>query len=38
VGLYQINIVVPSLAIGDFPVAIQFQGASAASTPSIPIR
>ena len=38
VGLYQVNIVVPNLATGDFPVAVQFQGASAASTPSIPIR
>jgi uncharacterized protein (TIGR03437 family) len=38
VGLFQINIVVPNLAVGDFPVAIQFQGASAATSPSIPIR
>src|ERR1039458_6373324 len=38
VGLFQINIVVPNLPVGDFPVAIQFQGASAASPPDIPIR
>jgi uncharacterized protein (TIGR03437 family) len=38
VGLFQINIVVPNLPVGDFPVAIQFQGASAATSPSIPIR
>ena len=38
VGLFQINIVVPNLAVGDFPVAIRFQGATAATSPSIPIR
>jgi uncharacterized protein (TIGR03437 family) len=38
VGLFQINIVVPNLPVGDHPVTIQFQGASAATSPSIPIR
>jgi uncharacterized protein (TIGR03437 family) len=37
-GLFQINIVIPNLPVGDHPVAIQFQGASAATSPSIPIR
>jgi uncharacterized protein (TIGR03437 family) len=38
VGLFQINILVPNLPIGDFPVAVQFHGASAATLPSLPIR
>jgi len=38
VGLFQINIVVPNLVVGDFPVAIQFLGSRAATSPSIPIR
>jgi uncharacterized protein (TIGR03437 family) len=37
-GLFQINIVVPDLPVGDYPVAIQFQGATATTSPSIPIR
>jgi uncharacterized protein (TIGR03437 family) len=38
VGLFQINILVPNLPVGDHSVAIQFQGSSATSSPSIPIR
>jgi uncharacterized protein (TIGR03437 family) len=37
-GLFQINIVVPGLPVGDYPVAIQFQGATATTSPSLPIR
>jgi len=37
-GLYQINIVVPNLAAGDYPVAIQLQGVAADSPPNLPVR
>jgi uncharacterized protein (TIGR03437 family) len=37
-GLFQVNIVVPDLPVGDHAVVAQFQGAIAATSPGIPIR